>query len=1547
MPSDNQQFITAQPLQVFLCYSSEDKPAIGELYLRLQADGVQPWFNDEDLLPGQKWRTEIPKAVRTADVVLICLSPSSVSRPGYVQTEIKLALEVADEQPEGSISVIPVRLEECDVPDRIKGLHWANLFEEHGYERLMQALQRRADQLGKVIVSIPNEQSNKTDTKYDNWRKNQNEWFMRTFASERESRAQFGQPINVADGNVNLIERSEEWAKMDKWFQQWKTHPLPLVISGEEGDGKTWTTASWLTRNIRQNDTFPGVVFFASTSVIHQNVESLLVQAIARQLPDVPDDQVKQRLNRWMQRTEGDTPLILLVFDGINERHSPDRWRELLQSLTGTPWHGQVGVIVTCRTAYWQRYFGDLRSLPVVKFPIPPYTDRALDTALAQRNLRREDIPNNLLPIIRKPRYFDLMVRYRDRLTESGDMTIARLVYEDWRDRHERKVNTPLTNEQFQDVIRQLAETQQQRVTRLRDQDIVKILPVAVDQEHTYRALEELRTGGILTEKSGKYHVNEQLLPYGLGLLLVEQLEQAALNGDDLRETIAGWLEPHAEMDIKAAICEFAALHALTLGDIVQKIKVALLQAWVDSRNISMNTEETITAYMPLDTQAYVVLAEIVWSATGDNAWAQEILVGAFIYWYDKSLKVAEELQLAFERWLGFVPINGFPQREETRENVAKAQKEMSERVGHDLLPGPFSLGGFPLTVIENNGILRLGRAALAVISHVSRIAFVRAIAIGCLAEAIMGHPDKYHVFGWVLRTASEDIWTAVEREVQQLLVDGSVVAKQAAYRLLSYDGREQAYALRETIPETIFPPAPVYEQYLQDPCNSGFTWDAETCVQCLQRQDLSVSLVARQTAPHSVNPDLFVPDYYQTKFMEASITIDTEKLWIFLAPTSEDHTLETFEPILLRFAPHRLVDFVCSVAQQIRERRGMAQRQLSFRLNSFSLVFSEVEWRAVDDAWHQLVDTVSTWEDPEETTEYFLYRLLFLQGTAEDHITAMLRRPDHLLEETINRQNFLPVNDWATIQHAFTQAVVPKITMRILWYLSAHPSTVSYDLLRDHIIPLLSHESSHIRSLVLEIIYRAGNEAAVHAVVTGPWCWSQARADGEEHYGENHWGSLILCEYGVKQPIADIVRRVHPSYIGHAVLKRGNRTEEVEQYAHIIHNLWIRLNTEAPDIPNDLPDFTITSSIQRDAPRMGHRSLQDKHSHRVTFFHSYATWGGVSPEESSFDFNDDGINSFKARQEQLWQIVHEAIKDQEAVGNFWFSDAFYPEDLNSIIETYPEVVEEWTEAVLKDKTVAARIVHRMSSFYHALCIALMDTDPPLAIRLYWRIREIRYRVQIIDYMTRFEILDFALFVKLPNDIDIIRNAWQERLAACTSDKELMTVALLAQYGKGKDWLWTYITERLLSQIPIERARALSLLGFIDEEKARTQLDLLLQELPKTWLHDMAKLAKQRCDANAWAKHWFRTFLSTHDDIGAWAAFRLFLRCVDGRYLLWHDVIRKEVGEEKISAHRKSFLLNNTSEIRSSIRSNEKNLEEQLFGQKKQQRQVWPWTPFS
>ena len=75
-----------------------------------------PWLDEKDLILGQDWRAEIPKAVRASDVVLVCLSKDFYVA-GYRQKEVRLALDVADEQPEGTNFIIPVKLEECEVPE--------------------------------------------------------------------------------------------------------------------------------------------------------------------------------------------------------------------------------------------------------------------------------------------------------------------------------------------------------------------------------------------------------------------------------------------------------------------------------------------------------------------------------------------------------------------------------------------------------------------------------------------------------------------------------------------------------------------------------------------------------------------------------------------------------------------------------------------------------------------------------------------------------------------------------------------------------------------------------------------------------------------------------------------------------------------------------------------------------------------------------------------------------------------------------------------------------------------------------------------------------------------------------------------------------------------------------------------------------------------------------------------------------------------------------------------------------------------------------------
>lgn len=154
-------------LSVFLCHSSGDKALVRELYEALQRDGYDPWLDEENILPGQDWNYEITRAVRNSDVVLVCLSEDSIGKTGYVQKEIKFALDVADEQPEGSIFIIPVKLEECDVPDRLSHWHWVNLEDANGYGRLVAALNRRADDLGTENDDTDSDNENIQGSLYD------------------------------------------------------------------------------------------------------------------------------------------------------------------------------------------------------------------------------------------------------------------------------------------------------------------------------------------------------------------------------------------------------------------------------------------------------------------------------------------------------------------------------------------------------------------------------------------------------------------------------------------------------------------------------------------------------------------------------------------------------------------------------------------------------------------------------------------------------------------------------------------------------------------------------------------------------------------------------------------------------------------------------------------------------------------------------------------------------------------------------------------------------------------------------------------------------------------------------------------------------------------------------------------------------------------------------------------------------------------------------------------------------------------------------------
>jgi hypothetical protein len=126
--------------QIFLAYAREDREGVEYLYQRLSREGFKPWMDKSDILGGQAWESRIQGAVRHSDFFLACLSVNSVAKRGFFQKEINDALDIQRQMLNSDIYLIPVRLEDCNVPECLRKFQYVNLFEEDGWTRLVKTI---------------------------------------------------------------------------------------------------------------------------------------------------------------------------------------------------------------------------------------------------------------------------------------------------------------------------------------------------------------------------------------------------------------------------------------------------------------------------------------------------------------------------------------------------------------------------------------------------------------------------------------------------------------------------------------------------------------------------------------------------------------------------------------------------------------------------------------------------------------------------------------------------------------------------------------------------------------------------------------------------------------------------------------------------------------------------------------------------------------------------------------------------------------------------------------------------------------------------------------------------------------------------------------------------------------------------------------------------------------------------------------------------------------------------------------------------------------
>jgi len=138
-------------IKIFLSYVSKDYFHVKRVYERLKELGLFPWMDKENILGGEDWEQSILRAVHNSDFIVVFLSENSVNKRGFFQREVKLALKQWDYKLEDDIFLIPIKLNDCSVPESIKKFQWIDSSEENWFDKFVESIKIGAEKIGKEM----------------------------------------------------------------------------------------------------------------------------------------------------------------------------------------------------------------------------------------------------------------------------------------------------------------------------------------------------------------------------------------------------------------------------------------------------------------------------------------------------------------------------------------------------------------------------------------------------------------------------------------------------------------------------------------------------------------------------------------------------------------------------------------------------------------------------------------------------------------------------------------------------------------------------------------------------------------------------------------------------------------------------------------------------------------------------------------------------------------------------------------------------------------------------------------------------------------------------------------------------------------------------------------------------------------------------------------------------------------------------------------------------------------------------------------------------
>jgi DNA-binding NtrC family response regulator len=103
---------------IFISYVQDDSAIVDQLQQDLAKSGIQTWKDRDKLYPGMRWKSEIRQAVKDGAYFIACFSRSGENRSrSYMFEELNLAIEELRMRPKNRTWFLPIKLNECEIPD--------------------------------------------------------------------------------------------------------------------------------------------------------------------------------------------------------------------------------------------------------------------------------------------------------------------------------------------------------------------------------------------------------------------------------------------------------------------------------------------------------------------------------------------------------------------------------------------------------------------------------------------------------------------------------------------------------------------------------------------------------------------------------------------------------------------------------------------------------------------------------------------------------------------------------------------------------------------------------------------------------------------------------------------------------------------------------------------------------------------------------------------------------------------------------------------------------------------------------------------------------------------------------------------------------------------------------------------------------------------------------------------------------------------------------------------------------------------------------------